>query len=296
MNLRTMQSILSAFLGEREYEVAYIFLALAGLLPTLWLLRRRYTPPLSATLLLGGSLTILADWVAHGWFNWYVYQPRLLRNPTADAMLGEFLGDTLFVPCAAAVLLTYLSPWQTALVGTPLVTGLELIFLRTGLLVDNRWGPWMTLASFPIFFLLVGLFRRGADLQGLTRGWIQALTRLAMAILFNGLLRQVLKSLDLIHFPLRLLPDPGGNQSLGLFCLLVLGAAPLTYGVIVTGRVLTAAFAWAGLVTLLQAAGWLTMNWPWGPLWLGVIQAGIGYAACHLDRLLTREGQPPTTR
>lgn len=270
----------------------YLILALTVLLPALWIIIRRRDAALLATFLVGGGLTMLADWVAHGWFSLYIYRPRLVEDAVADAMLGEFLAETLFVPSLAVLLIPHLPRvWGVAL-GTALVTAVEALFLRTRLLTHHDWQFWMTAAGFAIYFWCVGAFWYKASSQGVTRGWMHLVSRLGTTVLMNGLLAGLLKGLDAVIFHPKLFADALGNQSLGLFLIHIMIATPSIYWVVVGGRAqlwsrLVALFiAWYGLALGLGWLGIISFRPPNSAMMVGASKALVAYAAYQLDRLI----------
>lgn len=269
--------------------MAYVLLALAGVVPAMRAFARRRDPALIATFFLAGGLIMLADWIAYGWFRLYDYQPGLVRSALVDSMLGEWLAETLFVAALSVALVVYTPGWRGVALGTTLVAMAEETFSFLGVFSRHGWPVWATAAAFPFYFLGNFRFWRAARKRSLKGGWPRQVARAGVGFWLVAMLTAVLRLTGLQITNLHVMPTHLANQSLGRF---------LTYGFSATlGCYWCAAGEPASrpVRVLLATALAVVLNYvfiaahiqfflsPYGPVSDGVAQGIIFGAACLID-------------
>lgn len=264
----------------------YIGLALAGLLPTAWVMHRRRDVALVATYFLAAAFVHTADWVASGGLGLYKYHPSLFADLVMDDAAGVFLAELIFVGTFAALLAALVPSWWGTLVGSGVVTVLEIIFHRIGALEYKGWVLWYTSAGFVVYFSLVRLYWRSIHRLTPWRGWPLVLLLVAVAVVFNGLLEIILWATKAVQFPVSLLPTKAENQAVLRFIWHATVGVPLGYWALCGrrpvpwGRILTAIAVSMLLNRLSVLVGFRVVRAPWHPEIIGLLQGLFFIPAC----------------
>lgn len=177
---------------------------------------------------------VCADWIFFGWLSMYTYHPNLASTPQADNVLGELLGDVVFVPGLAMVIVRYAPTAWGVFAATTLVTVLQVMFARFGLFSEIGWTPWYTAASFPFYFGGLIWYWRGLDEEGLLRGAHAKQVRLAVLLTMIALLSLFYRWQGLVETNLHVMPTYAGNQALGRFIWCAVVTVPVGYWVLST--------------------------------------------------------------
>lgn len=271
----------------------YMILALAGLLPTAWLVYRRRDPLLAATYFVAAALVHTADWVASGVLGLYKYHPGLFSDLILDDAAGVVLAELIFVAAFAVWLVASIPSWWGALAGALVVTALELFFQPRGLLEYQGWQIYFTGAGFVVYFTLIRLYWLSARRRGLGAGWPRWVVRLSVAVAGNGVFEIILWASKAIQFLVTVLPSMEKNQAL-LRMLWHAGiGVPLAYWTLAGARpvwplrLLAALAASIALNQLSVVVGFRSLNPPWNPIVVGLLQTVFFALACLVGRYLT---------
>lgn len=139
------------------------------------------------------AVVILADVVAGGFFELFRFRPGLFVDPERDNLLGFWLSDGPFTGSLVPVLIWAFPGWPGIIVGTFLVSTLEIIYSMAGIYFEQGWHVTYTLVGFPIYFDLMNLFHRTAERTGLSGGWIRTVVRYCWCLVTAGLLAASLR-------------------------------------------------------------------------------------------------------
>lgn len=265
--------------------MAYIALALMGLIPLGLAVWRRRDPALVATWSTASGVIMLADWVVFGIFHLYDYMPGLVADKGVDSMLGVFLAELFFVTSLAVLQAVYLPGWKGPLAATGLLLLIEYLFLRWGIFWQRGWPLWASAALFPIYLGLTQLYWRWALATGLARGGPRFLFRAMLAFLLVALYTSILRIGGLTQTNLQIFPLDESNGSMIRLLFYGLIAAPLALWTMMAGRVTRwqrlagVVLLLIGLLYLTGAAGIMSFAPPWHPV-LDALGQGvtIGFA------------------
>lgn len=274
--------------------MVYVAMGLLGLASTGVILFHRRDAALLATFFVSGAALILADWVAHGCFLLYLNHPGLVQDVVIDSIIGKILSESLFVPSLCVLSVVAAPGWKGIALSTLVVTLIEIVFLRVGLLSHHGWSVWYSLAGFPIYFGAVHGFWFLAHRQGVRSRWVKLVARAGVAGLLSAYLAASLKITRAVTTHIQVLADPSGNQSLGLLITYLLLLTPMTYWVL-TGdrkqrqaRLAISPILWLMLNWALVTIGFRTYNPPWNPLFDGIATGIVAYVACLIDEWMAR--------
>lgn len=262
--------------------MAYILLALSGLLPAVWLMARRRDPALPATWFAAAGVVMLADWLAFGIYHLYDYMPGLAADPGLDSMLGVVLAEVLFVSSAAMLQAALLPGWTGPAAATGLFLLIEWLFLRWGIFWQKGWPIWYSGLLFPLYFWLAGWFYHWAREEGLARGGARFLFRVLLIFLLVSLYSSVLRVGELMETNLMILPHDAGNGSLVRLLFFGMISAPVGLWVLMAGhvarwwRLAGAVILLAGLLYLTDLTGVMGFRPTWHPL-LEALGQGITF-------------------
>lgn len=250
----------------------YIYLALLGLVPAALRIARRRDGALLATAFTAAGLCDLADWIAFSILDLYRYQPGLSRNSVMDGTLGVILAEFIFVGSLSALVVGRTPRWVWAGVGAAVVTVVELIFTRTGLLVLNGWTPWLNVAGFLVFFWLIDTYHDAATRFGLRHGWPLLITRVGVVTMFAELYALIQKVANAFVMYISVLPTHARNQSFGRLMLNLAFVIPLGVWVLHgrwlnrTGRILVATMVSIVFNYVRVAVHFQRFRAPWSPV------------------------------
>jgi hypothetical protein len=195
--------------------MVYVLMALLGFgAASVTVIRSKARAELISVYLVSWGLICLAEWVAHSIFNLYRYHTGLSMNPQYDTAWGIFLGEFVFLPALSVVLVAHFRPWLGMVIGTTLVTAMEMVFAPLGLFLHTGWRLWHTIVTFPFYFGASGLYWHWARKTGLKD------RRLLAAARYGGLIG-VVTTMSLVVYAtrvtatnVRLLATPDANGSL----------------------------------------------------------------------------------
>ncbi|HWI65599.1 MAG TPA: hypothetical protein VNT75_27540 [Symbiobacteriaceae bacterium] len=198
--------------------LVYILLTLAGLFGAVvtWF-RSPRKADVAIHFFLAMALVMLADWIAFGWFGLYEYHPHLLATTVADAALGEFLADIVFVPSLSVMLGSILPGLAGILAGSVLVTGLEILFLQWDIFHQHGWQIWGTAVGFLFYFALLDLFWKDLRDERLPIERLRLIVRGCSLFSTIALLTLALRGAEVVVTKLQVVPTYYGNQALGRF-------------------------------------------------------------------------------
>jgi GNAT superfamily N-acetyltransferase len=270
--------------------LVYIIMAVAGLAGALHAFQHnRFKAALAAAFFTAGAAVLHADWAAFGWFSLYTYHPGLARDPVVDAVWGEALAEAIFVPCLSVVLLAYLPRWRGQLLGTALVTALDVLFTRLGLYAHHGWQAWMTAVTFAIYFPLIEAYFQAAREGGMQSAPVRAILRTALALWALATLTLALRAGRLVVTAIHVMPTYLGNQALGRYLTYV--PVTLVFGYqIMAGDPRKRAAGLTALLAVLTIGNYGLMRGgiqqfvrPWGPVTDAVAQTAAIAVAMRLE-------------
>lgn len=178
------------------------------------------------------AVILLADWLAYGVFGLYDYYPGLAPNHIADSALGEFLAEAVFVPSLVVMLVPRVSGLTGMVIGTAIVTGLEVFMGSVGLYSCSGWFLWSTLGGFAVYFAALDLFWH--DMLHRTYPFSRVRLFLRAALVFDklALLSLVLRAQQWVVTHIYIMPTYIQNQALGRLITYPLMAGPASYWVL----------------------------------------------------------------
>ncbi|HYF78539.1 MAG TPA: hypothetical protein VD973_15480 [Symbiobacteriaceae bacterium] len=158
--------------------MVYVLMALLGIGGAIFtVMRSRARAELLSVYLVAWGLVCIAEWLAHSMFDLYRYRTGLSLNPHYDTAWGIFLGEFIFLPALNVILVGYFRPWLAVIIGTLLVTVMEIVFVPLGLFIQTGWRLWHTIVTFPLYFGAVGLYWHWAKKTGMKDGRLLAVAR-----------------------------------------------------------------------------------------------------------------------
>ncbi|HWI63887.1 MAG TPA: hypothetical protein VNT75_18790 [Symbiobacteriaceae bacterium] len=250
---------------------------------------RIHTGLVAAAVSLGSSLA-LSDLLVSVVWKLYIFHPGLLPGGR-DLVLGAFLADFLFVPFLLASLAVLfpkhpVGVWFVALV---VVEGVEILFLRAGLLTYDGWRLWYSAALFGARFALelwwIAHFRQ----VGYTPWYRYLLITTSLTYIWWVVYVVTCSLLSLWAMRLHLLPDPTSDKVLGMFLLSGLPLYVVGLALIWLRRAgsllhlgVTGA-AWAGYLYVLEGLGIWVGRPGWSPLYQAALAMCVIWASGRLD-------------
>lgn len=195
--------------------MVYLLMALLGLGGFGYALARGNDKAgLLSTYLVAWGLAAVAEWWAFGIFTLYRYRPGLSSDWRWDSAWGVVLAEAIFLPALNTVLAAFTNLWVGAAVGTAIVTVTEFTFVRLGLFTYQGWQLWVTVVTFPLFFLATGLYWPQVRRRGLTDPTLQAITRFSALVIVVTITSLFMWASGVTETDVRLLPTAAGNRSL----------------------------------------------------------------------------------
>jgi hypothetical protein len=282
--------------------VAYILLAMAGLIPAVWTLLRRRDASLVATFFVASAVIDLADWIGDSILQLYKYHPGLTPDPGTDDAFGVIMAELCFGASLALLMTAYLPGWRGLALGSAIVTGLEVVFVRYDLLEHYGWHLWFTPVGFAGYFWLIQTFRKNACRKGLSGGWTLAATRACVAWFvgeYYALTERIGKT---VKMPLHVLAGQAENQSLARIIWTALVTLPLGWWVLSGGRerrrerLIIATLISLGLNWLGASLQIRIFRAPWGPASDAALQGLLLVVAGLIDDWIARWSQENRVR
>ncbi len=91
----------------------------------------------------------------------YKFPTKFLSDPLKDNQLGVIFSDVLILPFTA-LLFTYFSSiykkWKVTILFTVCYILMEVLFLKTGYIIYNKWSIWLSFSAYLIGFSFFSLF------------------------------------------------------------------------------------------------------------------------------------------
>lgn len=229
----------------------YVVLALVGLIcagVTYW--KSEYKAELLVLFAFSTAVILFADWIAYGILGLYDYSPGLSSPHIADSALGEFLAEAIFVPSLVVTLVSLLPGLTGIVVGTVIVSGLEVLVTWLGLYDCEGWFLGLTIVGFAVYLAALDLFWH--DMTHGTYPWDRVRLFLRGALAFDSLalLTLFLRAQQWVVTNIHVMPTYIGNQSLGRLITYALIAGLCSYWVLCgqgSGRWVRFAVVMAGL-------------------------------------------------